>query len=53
MRSTAEKIDRAGFLVESVHASVEEPVIVKPKEKLEPIRPQDIVSDNILSRGMN
>ena len=53
MRSTADKIDRAGFLVESVHASVEEPVIVKPKEKLEPIRPQDIVSDHILSHGIN
>jgi hypothetical protein len=53
MRSTAEKIDLAGFLVESVQADIEEPLIAKPKEKLEPIRPPDIVSDNIMSPGMN
>jgi hypothetical protein len=52
LRSTAEKIDRAGFLVESVHASVEEPIIVQPEEKPEPIRPPDIESDLILSHGM-
>ena len=53
LRSTADKIDRAGFLVESVQAAIAEPVIVKPKEKLEPIRPQDIVPDDILSYRMN
>ena len=43
LRSTAKKIDPAGFLVESVKAQVTEPFTVRPENPPEPIRPREVV----------
>ncbi len=39
VRSTADKIDNAGFLIESVQAKVSDPIIITQKRNLEPIQP--------------
>ena len=41
LRSTAQKIDPAGFLVESVQAQVTEPWTIRPENPPEPIRPRN------------